>query len=92
MNAELRAELNDLYFDAVSHIKELNGRSETFFAYSENFTAEIDYRATIGEDAGDRWTAPDWWIESEEIRVEGVYNEEGDELPELTEWMNKKLN
>ena len=51
-----------------------------------------DTASVLLVDAGDRWTASDWWIESEETRVEGVYNEEGEEIPELTEWMKKMLN
>lgn len=92
MNATTHTEMLDLVKQAADYITKLNGESETFDVYTENYTATIDYRATIGEDAGDRWTASDWWIESEETRVEGVYNEEGEEVAELTEWMKKMLN
>lgn len=92
MNATPHTEMLNLAKQAADYITKLNGESETFDVYTENYTATIDYRATIGEDAGDRWTASDWWIESEEIRVEGVYNEEGNKDPELTKWMKKMLN
>ncbi|WP_300744501.1 hypothetical protein [uncultured Rikenella sp.] len=92
MTPATHTELLNLAKMAADYITKLNGESETFDVYTEHYTATIDYRATIGEDAGDRWTASDWWIESEETRVEGVYNEEGEEIPELTEWMKKMLN
>lgn len=92
MNATTHTELLQLAKMAADYITKLNGESETFEVEGATLTAVIDYRATIGEDAGDRWTASDWWIENEEVRVEGVYNEEGDKDPELTEWMKKMLN
>ena len=92
MNATTHTELMQIAKEAAAYITKLNGESETFEIEGATLTAVIDYRATIGGDAGDRWTAPDWWIESEEVRVEGVYNEEGNKDPELTEWMKKMLN
>lgn len=92
MNTTTHTELMQIAKEAADYITKLNGESETFEVEGATLTAVIDYRATIGEDAGDRWTASDWWIESEEVRVEAVYNEEGNKDPELTEWMKKMLN
>ena len=60
-----------------------DGVDEGFEIEYEGFTAFVSYKAEIREDAGDYWTAPSWWIERETVSVEGVYNEDGEIVPEL---------
>ena len=76
----------------AAYITNLNGASESFEVESNGMTAVVSYTAEIGEDAGDRWTAPSWWIERETTNVDAVYNEEGDKDTEATEWLQKMLN
>ena len=76
----------------AAYITNLNGESESFEVESNGMIAVVTYTAEIGEDAGDRWTAPSWWIERETTNVDAVYNEEGDEDTEAAEWLKKMLN
>lgn len=82
----------DLAKQAAVYISRLNGEADTFEVEHNGMTAVIAYEAVIGEDTGDRWTAPSWWIESEMVNVEAVYNEDGDDDTEAAEWLKKMLN
>lgn len=92
MTTATRNELMTLAKLAADYITKLNGESEYFEVETENFTACINYEAEIGEDKGDYWTAPAWWIENDKATVEGVYNEDGEDDPEVAEWLEKQLN
>ena len=75
---------------AAAYITKLNGESETFEIESNGMTAVVSYEAEIGDDAGDRWTAPSWWIERGKRRMSiAVYNEDGDEDTEASEWLKR---
>ena len=76
---------------AADYITKLNGESETFDVDTENFTACINYEAEIGEDKGDYWTAPSWWVKSEKTTVEAVFNEDGEDK-EAAEFLQKMVN
>jgi len=77
---------------AATYIARLNGENDTFEIEGETLIAEIYYEAEIGEDAGDYWTAPSWWIEREQIRVEGVYDEDGNNDKETAAYLETLLN
>ena len=92
MTTATRTELMQIAKEAAAYITKLNGGSETFEIEGPNLTAVIEYTAEIGEDAGDRWTAPCSWVECEEAQVVPVNGEEGDDDLEATEWLKKMLN
>ena len=84
--------MQNLAKQAAAYITKLNGEAETFEIESNGITAVIAYDAEIGEDKGDYWTAPSWWIENDKATVKGVYNEDGEDDPEAAEWLEKQLN
>ncbi len=92
MTTATHTELMQIAKEAAEYITKLNGESETFEIESNGMTAVVSYEAEIGDDAGDRWTAPSWWIERETVNVEAVYNEDGDDDAEAAEWLKKMLN
>ncbi len=85
------AELQNLAKLATDYITKLNGENEYFEVETENFTACINYEAEIGEDNGDRWTAPSWWVKSETATVKAVFNEDGEDK-EAAEFLQMMLN
>ena len=82
----------DIAKRAADYITNLNGESQTFEIEGATMTAVISYEAEIGEDPGDRWTAPGWWIERESSRVRALYNNEGEEDREAARWLENMLN
>lgn len=92
MTTAIHTELMQIAKEAAAYITKLNGESETFEIEGSTLTAIIDYRAEAAEDAGDRWTAPSWWMVCETATVEAVYNQEGEDDPEAAEWLRKQLN
>lgn len=91
MTTATHTELMQIAKEAAEYITKLNGESETFEIEGDTLTAVIAYTAEIGEDDGDRYTAPSWWVKREEAKVVAVYNEDGDDT-EAAEWLNKMLN
>lgn len=91
MTTATRNELMILARQAADYITKLNGESMTFEVETEHYAACVRYEAEIGEDAGDYWTAPAWWIESERAIVEAVYDEDGEDK-EATEFVQEMLN
>ena len=92
MTPTLTTELQQIAEQAAIHIARLNGENDTFEVEGATIIAEIRYEAEIGEDAGDYWTAPSWWIESERISVEALYDEAGNHNPEAAAYLEKYLN
>ncbi len=92
MTPTTRTELMNIAKDAAAYIASLNGEADTFEIEGSILIAEIRYETEIGEDAGDYWTAPSWWIESERVTVEGVYDEEGNNDKEAAAYLEKYLN
>lgn len=92
MTTTTRTELMNIAKQAAAYINRLNGESNTFEIYGDHLTAIITYEAEIGEDNGDYWTAPGWWIERETVSVGEVYNEDGECDPEAAEWLENQLN
>jgi len=92
MTTPMHTEMLKLADKAAAYITRLNGESESFEVESNGMTAVISYEAEIGEDPGDRWTAPSWWIKRETVDIEAVYNIEGDEDAEAAAWLKKMLN
>ncbi len=86
--------LQSLATAAATIIANLNGESTTFEVEHDGFMAEIAYNAQIGEDRGSRATAPSWWVESEQIAVNWVYNAESDDDndTEAQVWLTNELN
>ena len=92
MTPTTRTELMNIAKDAAAYIDRLNGECDTFQIDGATLSAVIAYEAEIGEDRGDYWTAPSWWIEWEIVKVKCVYNEDGDNDTEAAEWLAKQLN
>lgn len=92
MTATTHSAMLKLAEKAAAYITRLNGESESFEVESNGMTAVVTYSVEIGEDVGDRWTAPSWWIERETVDIEAVYNTEGDEDAEAAAWLKKMLN
>ena len=69
-----------------------DGVDEGFEIEYEGFTAFVSYKAEIREDAGDYWTAPSWTIEKESTTVAAVWDEQGNEYPEIAEALQVLLN
>lgn len=92
MTTAKHTELQQIAKEAAAYITRLNGECDTFEIDGATLTAVIRYEAEIGEDAGDYWTAPGWWIECETVHVEGVYDEDGENDKEAAEWLAWQLN
>lgn len=92
MTSRLHSELQDIAKRAAAYITQQHGESGTFEIEGATMTAVISYEAEIGEDPGDRWTAPSWWIEKESSRVRAVYDVEGNEDYESARWLEDALN
>lgn len=92
MTPTTRTELMNIAKQAAAYITRLNGECDTFQIDGATLSAVIAYEAETGEDRGDYWTAPSWWIERETVRVEGVYNEDGKNDKEAAEWLAQQLN
>lgn len=92
MTTAAHTELQTMAKQAATYIARLNGENHTFEIEGETLIAEICYEAEIGEDARDYWTAPSWWIEREQIRVEGVYDEDGNNDKEAAAYLETLLN
>ena len=69
-----------------------DGENKGFEIEHEGFTASVSYKAEIREDAGDYWTAPSWAIEKERTTVAAVWDEQGNEYPEIAEALQVLLN
>ena len=69
-----------------------DGENKGFEIEYEGFTASVSYTAEIREDAGDYWTAPSWAIEKERTTVAAVWDEQGNEYPEIAEALQVLLN
>ena len=91
MTTATHNELMTLAKLAADYLTKLNGESEYFEVETENFTACINYEAEIGEDKGDYWTAPSWWVKSETATVKAVFTEDGQDK-EAAEFLQKMLN
>ena len=92
MTPTTRTELMNITKEAAAYIARLGGECDTFQIDGATLSAVITYEAETGEDRGDCWTAPGWWIEREAVSVEGVYNEDGENDTEAVEWLAKQLN
>lgn len=92
MTTAIHTELETLAKEIFAHVAQLGGESETFDAYAGDYSAEVRYTATIGEDRGDYYTAPSWWIEEEDIEVLAVYDGEGDENKEAARLLARMLH
>ncbi len=92
MATAAHTELQAMAQQAAAYIASLNGEADTFEIEGSTLIAEIRYETEIGEDAGDYWTAPSWWIESERVTVEGVYDEEGNNDKEAAAYLERYLN
>ncbi len=89
MTPTTRTELMNIAKDAAAYITRLNGECDTFQIDGATLSAVIAYEAETGEDRGDYWIAPSWWIERERISVEGVYDEEGNNDKEAAAYPEK---
>ena len=92
MTTATHTELMNIAKDAATYINRLGGECDTFEIEGATLTAVITYEAETGEDRGDYWTAPSWWIEDEPVAVEAVYDEDGEEDKEAADWLKKMLN
>lgn len=70
---------------ALDYITHLNGQNEAFEIEHAGYLVFFSYEAETGEDPGDNWTAPSWWIERENIEVTEAWDADGNECPEIAE-------
>lgn len=91
MNAAMQASLDDLAHKIK--LRTAGGENITFEEKNDDWVARIKYEATIGEDNGDRWTAPSWWVEQEKTTVEYVFDRRtGEDDTEATNYLINKFN
>lgn len=76
---------------ALTYITHLNGESAGFEIEHAGYLAFFNYEAEVGEDQGDDTTAPSWWIASESLEVVEVWDEDGNECPEMAEAIAEAL-
>lgn len=92
MTTATYTELMQIAKEAAAYIiTRLNGESETFEIDGDNLSAEIVYEAEVGYDPGDRWVAPCWWVEWQDVYVNGVYGEDGENDEEAAECLTTTL-
>lgn len=72
----------------------MNSNSGTFDVECGNLVAFGRYEVEIGEDEGDYWTAPAWWVERERVVVEALFDNEGEEIEnaDYIDYLNEILN
>lgn len=70
---------------AFNCINRLNGESAGFEIEHDGYLVFFNYEVETGEDPGDNWTAPSWWIERENIEVTEAWDADGNECPEIAE-------
>lgn len=72
----------------------MNSNSGAFDVECGQLVAFGRYEVEIGEDEGDYWTAPAWWVEKERVIVEALFDNEGEEIenPEYIAYLNKMMN
>ena len=93
MNAAMQASLDDLAHKIRLHIAHLAGEDTTFEEKNDDWVARIQYEATVGEDKGDRRTAPSWWIDREKATVVYVSDRHSDnDNDEAADYLTKILN
>ena len=92
MTTSTHIELQQIAKQAAAYITRLNGESDTFQIDGATLSAVIAYEAETGEDKGDYWTAPSWTIEKESTTVAAVWDEQGNEYPEIAEALQVLLN
>lgn len=67
MTTATHTELMQIAKEAAAYITKLNGESKTFEIEGDTMTAVIEYKAEIGYDKGDYWTAPCSWVERDAL-------------------------
>lgn len=70
---------------AKQYIDKLNGENEAFEIEHAGYLVFFNYEAETGEDPGDNWTAPSWWIGRENIEITEAWDADGNECPEIAE-------
>lgn len=90
----MKAQLTQLAKAINEVIGSMNCNNGTFDVEQGNLVAFGRYEAEIAEDEGDRWTAPSWWVKSERVIVEGLFDNEGNEIEnaEFIAYLNNALN
>ena len=83
------AQLNEWAKQIATEITE--GESEEFESEYDGFWAEVKYVCRIGSEGGYN-IAPAWWIESEELEVVALWDEDGEACTELMANLNTLLN
>lgn len=82
MTAAAHTELIQIAQRAATHINDLNGENAIFEIDGATMTAIIEYKSN-----------PSWWIESETVIVNAVYNNDnGIDDCEAVEWLKNMLN
>lgn len=76
---------------AKQYIDKLNGENEAFEIERAGYLVFFNYEAKTGEDEGDNYTAPSWWIEHENIEVIEAWDEAGNECPEIAKAVAEAL-
>ena len=84
------AQLKEWAKQIKAHIT-IEGEAQVFESEFEGFGAEVAYTCEVASEAGDYWTAPSWWVKSERVEVVALWNEEGEDIPELLASLNVAL-
>lgn len=92
MTTTTLTELQQIANKAFNYINRLNGESTGFEIEYAGYLVFFNYEAEIGEDPGDRWTAPSWWIECENIEVVEAWDADGNECSEIARAVADALN
>lgn len=90
----MKTQLNQLAKAINNEICKMYGNSGTFDVECGNLVAFGRYEAEIGEDKGDRFTAPSWWVSGQRVVVEALFDNEGEEIEnaDYIAYLNKKMN
>lgn len=92
MTTATYTELLQIAKEAVKYIETYISEEKTTFQIDgDNLSAEIVYEAEVGYDPGDRWVAPYSWVMWQDVYVNGVYGEDGENDEEAAECLTTTL-
>ena len=90
----MKTQLQQLAKAINNEVCKMYGNSGAFDVECGNLVAFGRYEVEIGEDKGDYWTAPAWWVERERVIVEALFDNEGEEIEnaDYIAYLNEVLN
>lgn len=91
MTAATHTEYQYIANKVINYIDKLNGESTGFEIEYAGYLVCFNYEAEVGEDEGDDTTAPSWWVVRESVEIVEVWDEDGNECPEMAEAIAEAL-